>query len=667
MKRPNRSLDSLFDAARHEASPLSQDDVRALIEQPPKKKRSPVMIPMLIAGVIITIAGMTSSVVLDRTNQPDANSTSTTQSARSTHDVASRAVAPALSTDTSVNPVVRSVSLTKKDASCSTSQFMQPIAFDWQRNADDNKPALCQIKCVYPAASSENTNNEVKVYFATVRANREVTDRLSQPSAPVPVLCTDSRGRACSPTNVAFFPSDYAAIAGRLNELVPVTYAGRPDILAWYEPSAELVQAFPDSMQDELETLLDIEISYDIEFDTMSNGQPFNVSRSYKANDLNVDSLVRSVRKYMDVAPRDLKFGDTNIKAVAVEVDDQTMIVHASGISDNPDSVTAFREQSSKWIENYMRMGGEYMQNQMRMNDRETKSAFLNIDSIISVVKSQLHCGDSIATQNYSSNDAKFKSFRSNDSTMRSFVIRMKGLDSSMASYDFNVDGNLDSMVMLMGQFSPDEYSEMKNRDPHNEMMKLSANTRAHIDSTMKLLNLKLAIDSMTVLPKEFLKLRDVQVDSLRSNKKVYNFKRKINLDSTTRYGDSKRKQRFQSRIVIKSTTKRSKNAQVLPSVARLSDLTPTSNGAITSTTVYPNPATEGGATMSFVLSEPRTLTLTLLDLNGNVVATLTQDARRTPGKGQFAFALSNVPAGMYLATLTTDKGERAMQRLIVQ
>jgi len=522
---------------------------------------------VLIAGVIITIAGMTSSVVLDRTNQPDANSTSTTQSARSTHDVASRAVAPALSTDTSVNPVVRSVSLTKKDASCSTSQFMQPIAFDWQRNADDNKPALCQIKCVYPAASSENTNNEVKVYFATVRANREVTDRLSQPSAPVPVLCTDSRGRACSPTNVAFFPSDYAAIAGRLNELVPVTYAGRPDILAWYEPSAELVQAFPDSMQDELETLLDIEISYDIEFDTMSNGQPFNVStsRSYKANDLNVDSLVRSVRKYMDVAPRDLKFGDTNIKAVAVEVDDQTMIVHASGISDNPDSVTAFREQSSKWIENYMRMGGEYMQNQMRMNDDERTSALTNVDSTMTMLK-----------MNWSTDSLR--------------------------------------------KMSPEELDQ-------------------------------LGVDRIESTP----------------NKKVYKIRKKIHVDSTVNHADSNNKQRFQSRIVIKSTTKRSKNAQVLPSVARLSDLTPTSNGAITSTTVYPNPATEGGATMSFVLSEPRTLTLTLLDLNGNVVATLTQDARRTPGKGQFAFALSNVPAGMYLATLTTDKGERAMQRLIVQ
>lgn len=91
------------------------------------------------------------------------------------------------------------------------------------------------------------------------------------------------------------------------------------------------------------------------------------------------------------------------------------------------------------------------------------------------------------------------------------------------------------------------------------------------------------------------------------------------------------------------------------------------SGGAVTSTSVYPNPTTDGGATVAFDLAQRRRVTLTLHDLTGVNLMTLARDVERPAGRGQLSFTLPGVPAGMYLVTLSTDRGERAVQRLIVQ
>ncbi len=89
--------------------------------------------------------------------------------------------------------------------------------------------------------------------------------------------------------------------------------------------------------------------------------------------------------------------------------------------------------------------------------------------------------------------------------------------------------------------------------------------------------------------------------------------------------------------------------------------------GAVISTSLYPNPATDGGATISYDLREPRTLSAELVDLAGNRIATLFNGVHRTAGKGQTAFTFGNVPPGMYLVVLTTERGERTVQRMVVQ
>jgi hypothetical protein len=89
--------------------------------------------------------------------------------------------------------------------------------------------------------------------------------------------------------------------------------------------------------------------------------------------------------------------------------------------------------------------------------------------------------------------------------------------------------------------------------------------------------------------------------------------------------------------------------------------------GALKVQTVYPNPATDGGATLSYSLSEDRLLNVDLHDLTGTRLARLVSNARKRAGQGQVAFIFKDVAPGMYLLYVTTDKGETAVQRLVVQ
>ncbi|MCX6139912.1 MAG: T9SS type A sorting domain-containing protein [Candidatus Kapabacteria bacterium] len=118
--------------------------------------------------------------------------------------------------------------------------------------------------------------------------------------------------------------------------------------------------------------------------------------------------------------------------------------------------------------------------------------------------------------------------------------------------------------------------------------------------------------------------------------------------------------------IVINQNT----NGKKIPCVgvdgARLQE-SRLSAGALRMEGIYPNPTSNGSATVSYTLSEDRQVTFALYDLAGNKVASTQSGGSRTNGKGQISFALNNATPGMYLVTLTTDKGEKAVQRLIVQ
>ncbi len=90
-------------------------------------------------------------------------------------------------------------------------------------------------------------------------------------------------------------------------------------------------------------------------------------------------------------------------------------------------------------------------------------------------------------------------------------------------------------------------------------------------------------------------------------------------------------------------------------------------SGALRLENIYPNPTMDGGAAVSYTLSGDRLINVDLHDLSGNKVATLVSGVRKSTGTGQIAFTLDGITPGMYLVTMTTDRGERAVQRLIVQ
>lgn len=125
----------------------------------------------------------------------------------------------------------------------------------------------------------------------------------------------------------------------------------------------------------------------------------------------------------------------------------------------------------------------------------------------------------------------------------------------------------------------------------------------------------------------------------------------------------------IRSRVIIMTKGVKRPATPVTPQVIEHASLqeTRTSQGAIAATMLYPNPTSDGGATMSFSLSEPRTLNMSLLTLSGEKVMDLARNVYRTQGDGQLAFALNNSAPGMYLVVLETDQGERVVQRLIVQ
>jgi hypothetical protein len=123
------------------------------------------------------------------------------------------------------------------------------------------------------------------------------------------------------------------------------------------------------------------------------------------------------------------------------------------------------------------------------------------------------------------------------------------------------------------------------------------------------------------------------------------------------------------SRVIILS---RGPKRPVVPNVpqplehASLQE-TRTSQGAVAGSMLFPNPTTDGGATLSFSLTAARTLNLSLLNLNGEKLMDLARNVYRTAGDGQLAFGLHDTAPGMYLVVLETDQGERVVQRLIVQ
>lgn len=91
-----------------------------------------------------------------------------------------------------------------------------------------------------------------------------------------------------------------------------------------------------------------------------------------------------------------------------------------------------------------------------------------------------------------------------------------------------------------------------------------------------------------------------------------------------------------------------------------------TSSGAILGTSIVPYKTVVRGITVNFDLAEDRNLSFTLYTLNGHKVD-LQKNVPVAKGKGEYNMDFSTSPSGLYLLVITSDKGERVVQRIILE
>jgi len=200
--------------------------------------------------------------------------------------------------------------------------------------------------------------------------------------------------------------------------------------------------------------------------------------------------------------------------------------------------------------------------------------------------------------------------------------------------------------------------------DSNKRVIRIQRNMNSVHDGNIK----QLWIDSTMNMGNQ--DLSNLNLDKLMSSMKfnmdtLMNCVKEISVDINAINIKSSQTPSLNSQIVV-ITRKGTKKSTAASPDAMLQE-TRTSAGAITNTSIFPNPTSDGGATLRLTLKEDRVLTVTLHDLAGNVISTLGQGIRKTAGDSQIAITLSDVPAGMYLVTITTNQNEKVVQRLIVQ
>ncbi|MDA3844885.1 MAG: T9SS type A sorting domain-containing protein [Candidatus Kapabacteria bacterium] len=89
-------------------------------------------------------------------------------------------------------------------------------------------------------------------------------------------------------------------------------------------------------------------------------------------------------------------------------------------------------------------------------------------------------------------------------------------------------------------------------------------------------------------------------------------------------------------------------------------------SGAVIDLKVSPNPVTGTNAEISFKITEKRNLKISIHDISGRLIMTLAENDFHYKGEYNIDANLSDLPGGMYLIAITTDKGEQAVSRVIV-
>ncbi len=91
------------------------------------------------------------------------------------------------------------------------------------------------------------------------------------------------------------------------------------------------------------------------------------------------------------------------------------------------------------------------------------------------------------------------------------------------------------------------------------------------------------------------------------------------------------------------------------------------STSVVSNTMVYPNPVRSTKTNIHYNLSEPRSVAFSVHDILGKKIVDCGSLAERPAGTYDFELNIGNIPAGIYLVVITTDKGEQTIQRIAVE
>ena len=94
-------------------------------------------------------------------------------------------------------------------------------------------------------------------------------------------------------------------------------------------------------------------------------------------------------------------------------------------------------------------------------------------------------------------------------------------------------------------------------------------------------------------------------------------------------------------------------------------DLCRRESGALLGVSIAPNPARDN-AECTFTLKDQRDINISLHDLNGRFVRTMIFSELKPSGENKVPLMLEGVPAGAYLLAIRTERGEQAVQQLVV-
>ncbi len=95
-------------------------------------------------------------------------------------------------------------------------------------------------------------------------------------------------------------------------------------------------------------------------------------------------------------------------------------------------------------------------------------------------------------------------------------------------------------------------------------------------------------------------------------------------------------------------------------------DIWKSCSGAIENLNIYPNPV---GSTlnMKFELTDNRRLTFRIYSLSGQILTTFKNNVSYNPGEYKDSFNVDSLEPGLYLISITSEKGEKVLQRFIVE